>query len=323
MLKKILGILPESIGGRLTLSSLLDGFKYCGFKVDLLDKLNPDIHNILKSLNICDYAYLVSYDYTAIELKNNLHLDIPTINYFSDEIDSNLAGKYWQEYFDELIKPDNYTFYWDKELTNRLKKRIPNIYFLPHAINTNVYKNLHLEPEYDIMFAGRLTFNNRLQTVSKIAASFPQRTIALFGYRQYFDEAINKLNSPEKEQLSSCYKGFIESETEMAQAINKAKLVLNFTSQGIGNLNYRLFQTLSCETFLLTDYRPELDELFTPGEDVIYYEDEEDLIHKIDQYFSNPDKYHDIVKAGRMTIEKNYSCQIAAQKILDIVSVFK
>ena len=36
---KILGILPHSIGGRLTTSSILDGFKQNGFKVVLFDEL--------------------------------------------------------------------------------------------------------------------------------------------------------------------------------------------------------------------------------------------------------------------------------------------
>ena len=39
IMKNILAILPHSIGGRLTTSSIIDGFKLNGFNIDVYDEL--------------------------------------------------------------------------------------------------------------------------------------------------------------------------------------------------------------------------------------------------------------------------------------------
>ena len=74
---RILGILPESIGGRLTISSIFDGFKMLGADVVIYDKLSPTV--------ISDFIfnYIVSYDFTGIKFKVANNLVIKTINYFS------------------------------------------------------------------------------------------------------------------------------------------------------------------------------------------------------------------------------------------------
>ena len=50
MMKKILAILPNSIGGRLTMQSIFDGFQQNGYDIFLFDKLKDDES---KLKNIC------------------------------------------------------------------------------------------------------------------------------------------------------------------------------------------------------------------------------------------------------------------------------
>ena len=52
---RILGILPESIGGRLTISSIFDGFKMLGADVVVYDKLSPTV------ISDFNFDYIVSY----------------------------------------------------------------------------------------------------------------------------------------------------------------------------------------------------------------------------------------------------------------------
>ncbi len=322
MLKKILAILPESIGGRLTMTSLFRGFEKCGYKLTIVDKLDSSAKKQVSTLNIEDYDFLISYDFVAIEFKTDLDLKIKTVNYFSDVIESDCSGKYWQKYYAQLQDKDNYIFYWDKSLTQKANKSIANIHYLPHCVDIETYKNLNLKNEYDVMFAGRLTYGTRVERFLKLVKALPNVKFALYCFEKHLDNVCEQLNETDSTLLHSVYKGFIDTEEKMSEAINKSKIVLNFTSQGESSLNYRLFQVLACEKLLLTDYRQELGELFTIDEDVIFYKNDKDIIEKIKDYLINSDKYKKIIQNGRKIIEVKYSCSIASRKILDILNTY-
>ena len=62
-----LGILPHSIGGRLTISSVIDGFIQNGHFVQIYDELKQD--NFLEFINGKNYDYIVGYDFSPVKLK--------------------------------------------------------------------------------------------------------------------------------------------------------------------------------------------------------------------------------------------------------------
>lgn len=318
-MKKIISILPENISGRLIISSLIEGLKSYGIEVFTVDRLLVKYEEL--HLNTDDYSFILGYDYSAIELKKKTRLNIPAISYFSDVIRTDKSGKQWEEYYKEIQKEQNITFYWDRILTERLKKNITNLHYLPLFVNTNVYKNLNLKPINDIMFAGRLTYRNRLETILSIIEKFPALKIALYCYPEHFVEAISELPKNKRERIKSFYKGFLVNDSAIAKEINRSKIILNFTSQPVSHLNHRVFEVLACEKFLLTDYRIELKELFTPGKDIVYYRNIEDLCKKIHNYLKNPESFKDIIKEGRLTIENKYTGRLAAKNILDIIGV--
>ena len=80
----ILVINTKSIGGRLTLSSLCDGFQKLGCHLDTYDPLYKGLDplNFLSKKN--NYDFLLGYDYSAIKFKVQYKLNIPSISYFSD-----------------------------------------------------------------------------------------------------------------------------------------------------------------------------------------------------------------------------------------------
>ena len=58
---KILGILPHSIGGRLTISSIFDGFVQNGHSVKIVDVLKND------TLPLSDFDYIMGYGFSGIK----------------------------------------------------------------------------------------------------------------------------------------------------------------------------------------------------------------------------------------------------------------
>ena len=297
---KILGILPVSIGGRLTTSSILDGFRILGHSVSIYDELKDD-YPIFD-----DYDLIVGYDFSPIKLKKDYNLSMKCVAYFSDEIRNKTSGPYWEELLPELDRDDIYTFYWDRELTKQ--ENFKNLFYLPHFVNTNIYKNLHLPPECDVLFAGRLDTDYRLNMLEELAQKYNFHWYAI--ERHYLD-ALKR--AKDKSIIEKIYKGFIDNEEDMAKAINKSKIVINMNSQGISSLNYRTMQTLACEKLIISDKRGELD-LF--NNKIPVYDNIESLKQSIDYYLKTPDKYKLITDYCSELCRQNFNSIVGVEFIL-------
>ena len=283
---KILAILPVSIGGRLTTSSIIAGFQQNECNVTVYDELfDKNLEEILKG----QYDYIAGYDFSGLKIKIDNGLKIPSINYFSDDIRSTTSGKEWDKYLPYLADNDNYTFYWDKQLTEC--ESFKNIHYLPHFVNFDVYKDMGVEPEYDIMFAGRLDTDYRLSFFEELVLKLPHLKVAWYAIEKHHEDARKRSKYPEIIDL--CYQGFIDNEEDMARAINNSKIVFNMNSQGISSLNYRTFQTIACKRLMISDYREELS-LFDGI--LPFYEDFSDLIFKIENYLDDDYAYTKVVE---------------------------
>ena len=285
-MKRVLAILPVSIGGRLTTSSIIDGFRQNGCEVIVYDELF--YKNLNEVLNP-EYDFIAGYDFSGLKIKIDNHLEIPSINYFSDDIRSRASGEDWEKYLPCLENDDNYTFYWDKVLTGY--ENFKNIHYLPHFVNFEVYRDMNIKPEYDLMFAGRLDTDYRLSFFEDLVTKLPHLNVAWFAIERHYKDAKKRAKYPELIDL--CYRGFIDNEEDMAKAINNTKIVFNMNSQGISSLNYRTFQTVACKRLLISDFREELA-LFE-GE-MPFYEDFSDLIFKIESYLEDNEAYKQVVE---------------------------
>ena len=307
--RRVLAILPESIGGRLTTSSLIAGFEQNDCKVTVYDELfESNLQDVLKK----EFDYIAGYDFSGLKIKVDNKLQIPSINYFSDDIRSKTSGPYWEEYLPYLEEDDNYTFYWDKQLTEY--ENFKNIYYLPHFVNFDVYHDKGIEPEFDIMFAGRLDTEYRLRTFEELVLKMPHLKVAWYAIDRHYKDARTRSMYPEIIDL--CYQGFIDNEPDMARAINKSKIVINMHSQGLTSLNYRTFQTAACKRLLLTDYRDELAlfEVYMP-----FYEDMTDLLFKVENYLDDNDAYSTITENCYRIAKENHNSKDCVRYLLKTI----
>ena len=307
--KKILAILPESIGGRLTTASMIDGFKQNECDVTVFDELfDNNLQEILQN----SYDIIAGYDYSGLKIKIDNNLSIPSINYFSDDLRNKTSGPYWENYLQYLENEDNYTFYWDKVLTGF--ENFKNINYLPHFVNFDIYKDYGKNPEYDVMFAGRLDTDYRLSFFEELITKLPTLNIAWFAIGKHYKDARNRSKYPELIDL--CYRGFIDNEKDMADAINKTKIVFNMNSQGISSLNYRTFQTVACKKLLISDYREELA-LFDGH--MPFYEDFSDLIFKIESYLEDEYAYNKVTEECYKIALQSHNSKDCTRYMLKII----
>lgn len=310
MKKKVLAILPISIGGRLTTSSIIDGYRQNNCEVIVYDELfNKNLTKILKREK---FDQIVGYDFSPLKIKVDNKLNIPCACYFSDDIRSNTSGPEWEKYLPYLENEDNYTFYWDKVLTSY--ENFQNIHYLPHFVNFDIYKDLNIKPKFDILFAGRLDTDYRLGFFEELVLKLPDLKIAWHAIEKHYQDARNRSNYPEIIDL--CYQGFIDNELDMAKAINDTKIVFNMNSQGISSLNYRTFQTVACKRLLISDYREELD-LFEGN--MPFYEDFSDLLFKIECYLEDYEAYKTVVESCYRIAKNNHNSQDCVNYMLGIM----
>ncbi len=295
MTKIILGILPISIGGRLTTNSILDGYRQNNCEVVVYDELyDKNLEEVLKN----DFNQIVGYDFSPLKIKIDYCLKTPCVCYFSDDIRSSTSGPDWEKYLPYLENDDVYTFYWDRVLTSF--ETFKNIHYLPHFVNFDTYKDLNTKPKFDLMFAGRLDTDYRLSFFEDLVMQLPDIKIAWHAIEKHYIDAKKRAKNPEL--IDKCYQGFINNEADMAKAINNCRIVFNMNSQGISSLNYRTFQTIACKKLLISDFREELD-LFDGY--MPFYEDFTDLIFKIENYLEDKKAYNTVVE-NCYNIAKNF-----------------
>ena len=272
--KKILAILPISIGGRLTTNSIINGFIQNNCIVTVFDELfDKNLNEVISK----DYDYILGYDFSGLK-----------------------------------IKIDN-TFYWDKSLTSY--ETFKNIHYLPHFVDFEIYKDLKTNPEFDLMFAGRLDTDYRLSFFEELITKLPELKIAWYAIDRHYQDAKNRAKYPEL--ISLCYQGFIDNEEDMAKAINNCKIVFNMNSQGISSLNYRTFQTVACKRLLISDYREELA-LFDGH--MPFYEDFSDLIFKIEAYLEDKEAYYKVTEECYKIAKQSHNSKDCVKYILKEIS---
>lgn len=300
---KILGILPISIGGRLTTSSILDGFRQLGHTVVVYDELKDDY-----SLND-SYDLIVGYDFSPVKLKRDYNLSMKCVAYFSDEIRNRTSGPHWKELLEDLERGDVYTFYWDRELVKQ--ENFKNLFYLPHFVNTEIYKNKDIPIESDVMFAGRLDTDYRLNMIVDLVENLGV-SFKWYAIERHYQDALKRVKN--KQTIEKIYSGFIDNEQDMAKAINKTKIVINMNSQGVSSLNYRTMQTLACKRLLISDERKELD-LF--DNKIPIYKNSEDLKEKILFYLHNEQEYIRVTEYCEKICREKYSSRQGVKNILD------
>ena len=105
---------------------------------------------------------------------------------------------------------------------------------------------------------------------------------------------------------------------EMVEAINSYKI--HFNCNISDDINYRTFETTGCNTLLLTNYTPNLENLFELGKEIVVYKDLSDLDDKIKYYLSNDSERIQISEAGYQRAKNNHTYNHRAKTLVDIIN---
>lgn len=213
-------------------------------------------------------------------LKNN---HIPTAYWFVEDFRlmdywKNIAGLY--DYFFVIQKGD---------LIDEMRKAgVKNYHYLPLAASPDIHKRIAIrdaERDYygsDISFVGAGYYNRR-----HLFKGLLDHDFKIWGTDW-------DMNSP----LARCVQRAAErvDTDETVKIFNASRININLHSSTYHNginpfgdfVNPRTFELAACGAFQLVDNRSELPGLFKIGEEIIVFNDLEDLKQKIRYYLDNP-----------------------------------
>ena len=88
------------------------------------------------------------------------------------------------------------------------------------------------------------------------------------------------------------------------------------TSNIDGHWSNRLWLTLGCGGFLLTNYVPGLEEFFTNHEHLVWYHDEEECIALVKEYLTKPEERKRIADTGYKYVHEHHTFHHFLDKVL-------
>jgi len=107
---------------------------------------------------------------------------------------------------------------------------------------------------------------------------------------------------------------------QMPLYYNKAGIVFNMTSKQMKSaVNQRIFDVPACKTFLVTDYKNDLEEIFDLKNEMVCFYHIDEIPELIKYYLKNPDKKEKIATSAYKRIIKSETYQHRLRKMIDIL----
>lgn len=197
---------------------------------------------------------------------------------------------------------------------------VKNFSYLPLAASSDIHKKTELTAEEtkeygsDISFVGAGYYNRRMFFPGLLDLDFK-----IWGSEWDMNSPLGRVV-----QRASAR---IETE-DTVKIFNAAKININLHSstyhEGVNPygdfVNPRTFELASCEAFQLSDYRSEMPDLFKIGEEIICFEDINDLRQKIKYYLENPEERERIAKRGRERVVKEHTYEHRMKEMLGFIA---
>ncbi|GBC99889.1 Spore protein YkvP [bacterium HR17] len=184
---------------------------------------------------------------------------------------------------------------------------------LPYGCDPEVHKKVSLSPmerkefEADLCYVGRL--DDRGTMLGKLAINSYRMKVWGYGWER----------TP-VQSLRPYVVGSALDETGMVKAFNAARTVLNLQpTQLITGVNFKTHEIAGCGAFQLTDFKPELPEMYEPGKEIVYFRSFEELKELIDRYLRDERERRRIAEAAQKRAYSEHTLDHRAKRLIEIL----
>lgn len=106
----------------------------------------------------------------------------------------------------------------------------------------------------------------------------------------------------------------------LTKIYKESKINLNITLHCIETgIPQRVFDIMAAGGFLLTNYQEEIEEFFVPGEDLVVYHDEQELMELVAYYLEHEGERERIAQNGQTKVLANHGYHIKLKKAFEVV----
>ena len=165
---------------------------------------------------------------------------------------------------------------------------------------------------HDVCFSGTLGRQHlkRIQLLEKLAQT-AQRDSSPISLAYHIDQASFLPASVQSLALGRKWG------MEMYSALKHGKICLNIHGDVVGvAANMRLFETTGVGSFCLTDFKPNIEELFIPGKEIETFKDSEEMLDKIRYFLKHDAERNKIAQAGQKKTLMHFS-RMNSARVLD------
>lgn len=222
--------------------------------------------------------------------------------------------------YDKLTNPSNYlSGYLNGLMESQI--RVYGCYFLEDLLTDDIVAEFkaHLPNFYtyplDNFLTDRITMA-QLYLGSKITAIERLRTMELLS--QHF--SLDLYTGSDTSTLPLAHnRGFAKSLTEMPIIFHESKINLNPTAKSIRTgLPQRIFDIMGCGGFVLTNYQPELPNIFELGSEIVAYGSLEELKDLTNYYLTHDAQRQEIAHAGFEKVAQYYTYPVRLEQLLQL-----
>lgn len=320
-MKKLLILLPDSTAGKYIMEGFAKGFARNSESNKLRVETKTMNEIIAEGLENFNHDIILGYEYSFFE--NEKYKKIIEKSgfknfafYFAHEPKQN------KKLYEEIKKLNPEIFIWDKSFLKEFNKS----HYLPLAASPRKYYTEFSGFKHTITFAGDPSSETCQKILTELIKVFKNK-ISIFSDKKDFTRSVNEikaknlLDKDELEVYSKSWKGFLESQEDLAKVYNSSKINLNITTQGKSSINYRVFEILASGGFLITDEREDLKEYFDVSKHLETYSNIEDLIDKIIFYLKNLNIAQKIAQLGKFEVAKKHTFSARAKKCAKIFNL--
>ena len=142
-----------------------------------------------------------------------------------------------------------------------------------------------------------------------------ERYKLLGGLSKYFD--VNVFTDDESAEFILAHnRGPVRYWDESPIVFAQSKINLNFTIRNIrSGIPLRVWDILAAGGFCITNFQPELVMYFKNGEDLVWFEDEADLIKKVRYYLAHEDERKRIALNGQRKVRELHNYDVRLEYI--------
>jgi spore maturation protein CgeB len=116
------------------------------------------------------------------------------------------------------------------------------------------------------------------------------------------------------------FMGYADYYHVMPKVFQCSRINLNISLRAIQTgIPLRVLDVMACGGFVISNYQEELMESFLPGEELVIYQDQEELVWLCDYYLKNEEKRAEIAARGQERIRQDFTFEKALTIILQTV----